>query len=308
MKKLLTIAALCLVSVAAYAETYTLSMGINDYLPGKDEAGKEVDYDLLGCVNDAKTMRGFFVDKYNVKASNARILLDKDANADKFLDAIRWLISTAKPGDQVVLSYSGHGAQIEDPDTDEPDGKTECIVLADDKLVTDDLFAEIANTLKLNGVNCTFIFDSCFSGGMSRSVDGKIKVSNRSMGVLKPKSASAVTSVKNGFMQMKNRQAAPGTKTKAEVLFLFASKEDKPSKDISGLEGIEAHGLFTLLLMDMINEDQNAPIKSIYEYMDEALKEINASFKEQGVENAFDQGPFFEASSGERAAKPIILP
>ncbi|MBX3115176.1 MAG: caspase family protein [Fimbriimonadaceae bacterium] len=306
MKKLLTIAALCLVSVAAYAETYALSMGINDYLPGKDESGKEVDFDLKGCVNDAKVMRGFFIDKYGVKASNARMLLDKDANADKFLDAVRWLISTAKPGDQVVFSYSGHGGQVEDED--EEDGIEEVIVLADDMLVPGDLFNEIANTLKLNGVNCTFIFDSCFSGGMSRNIDGKVRISNKSMGMLKPKSATAATKVKNGFMQIKSRQMAPGTKTKAESVFLFASKEDKPSKDISGLEGIEAHGLFTLLLMDMINEDKNAPIKSIYEYMDEALKEINQSFKDNGMETQFDQGPNFEASSGDRANKPIILP
>jgi len=307
MKKLLTIAALCLVSVAAYAETYTLSIGINDYPMGKDEAGKEADYDLFGCVNDAKAMRGFFLEKYSVKEKNSRILLDKDANADKFLDSVRWLISTAKPGDQVVLSYSGHGAQVEDPETDETDGKTECIVLADDMLVPDDLIAEIANTLRLNGVNATFIFDSCFSGGMSRDVDGKIKVANRSMGLIKPKSLLAMTKVEKGFMSIKNRQSTPTARPAAETLFLFASKEDKPSKDISGLKDIPAHGLFTLLLMDMINHDMSAPIKSIYEYMDEALAEINTAMKEAGSDKVFDQGPNFEASAA-RAAKPIILP
>lgn len=303
MKKLLSLVALCLVSVAAYAETYTLSIGINDYPVGAEGE----DFDLFGCVNDAKVMRGFFINKYNVKEKNTRILLDKEANADKFLDSVRWLISTAKPGDQVVLSYSGHGAQVDDPETDEEDGKTECIVLADDTLVPDDLINEIANTLRINGVNTTFIFDSCFSGGMSRNVDGKLKISNRSMGVIKPKNKMALNKVSDGFTMIKNRQAKSVGQVKAESLFLFASKESMPSKDIQGLEGIEPHGLFTLLLMDMINEDKNAPIKSIYEYMDEALAEINAAMKEAGSEMVFDQGPNFEASA-ERAARPIILP
>ncbi len=304
MKKLISTAVLAIASFSAYAATYTVSLGINDYLPGKDENGKEVDLDLLGCVNDAKAMRSVFINKFGVPESNTRIYLDKEVTAERFLDSIKWLTSSTKPGDQIVFTYSGHGAQVED--SSEPDNYEEVLVLADDMLVPGDLFEEIANMFTLNGVNCTFIFDSCFSGGMSRSVDGKISIRNKTMGVIKPKNARALTAVKTGLgatLKAQNR----GARTKAEAAWLFASQEDRPSKDISGLEGIEPHGFFTLLLLDMMDADPKSPIRSIYDYVDESIKEINAALVEAGSDMKFEQGPNFEASA-DRSTLPIILP
>lgn len=305
MNKFLLTAALAFATVSAFATTYTVSMGINDYLPGKDENGQEVDYDLLGCVNDAKSMRDAFTKKYGVSEANAKIYLDKECTAEKFLDSIKWLTSNAKPGDQVVFTYSGHGAQVED--SSEDDNYEEVIVLADDMLVPGDLFNEIANMFSLNGVNCTFIFDSCYSGGMSRSVDGKVSIRNKTMGVIKPKNARAVTKVKDGLKQTLTTQSRQMKASKGEIAWLFASQEDRPSKDISGLEGLQPHGFFTLLLLDMMDADAKAPIRSIYDYVDESIKEINAALAEAGSDLKFDQGPNFEASA-DRSSKPIILP
>lgn len=318
MKSLLSLLALAILATSAFAETYSLSIGINDYPPAQNEAGQEVDNDLLGCVNDAKAMRSIFIEKYGVKANNTRMLLDGNANGDNFLDSIKWLISTAKAGDQVLFTYSGHGAQIDDPKYDESDGKTELLVLADGMLVQDDFFNEVANLLKLNGISCTFIFDSCFSGGMSRQVDGRYKVKDRAMQYL-PKNPKLMDQAKEErnllavSKQVKDRQVnvpKPG-----EVLFMYASQESKPSKDISGIPDVPAHGLFTLLLMDLIKENKAEPVKNIYEVVDSILADINKNLMEDGKKNnveenaipQFDQGPNFEASAA-RASLPIVLP
>lgn len=315
MKKLLLIAALALSSVAAFAETYTVSIGINDYPVGTDEDGKEVDNDLLGCVNDAKAMKDVFTKKYGVKEPNTRLLLDKEATGENFLDNIKWLIANAKSGDQVVFSYSGHGAQLEDPDAADGSGKTEVIVLADETLVQDSLFNEIANLFRINGVNATFIFDSCHSGGMSRVSDGLFKVKNRSLGEIKAKGKmlANMNKVTQGIMQVKPRQVTPAKL--GENMFLYASDKDKTSSDISGLEGIPAHGLFTMLLLDFLDENKSMSVKNLYEKFDKSLAEINSSLMKQGKEAEmqesaipqFDQHPNFEGSAA-RAAKPIILP
>lgn len=318
MKKLLSIAALALLTACAFAETYSLSIGINDYPEAKDESGNVVDNDLSGCVNDANAMRNIFIKNYGVKESNTKILLDKNANGDKFLDGIKWLITTAKAGDQVIFTYSGHGAQIDDPESDEADKKTELLVLADGMLVQDDFFNEVANLLRINGVNCTFIFDSCFSGGMSRNVDGRYQVRNRVMQYL-PKNPKLMNRKKEeqGLLALaknaKSRQVS--TPKQGEVVFMYASKESEPSKDISGIPDTPAHGLFTLLLLDILEAEKAMPVKDIYEVVDEILAGINKSLMEDGKKNnmeedaipQFVQGPNFEASAT-RSALPIILP
>lgn len=315
MKNLLLIAALALSTVSAFAETYTLSIGINDYPTVKDEKGVELDNDLMGCVNDAKAMKDVFINKYGVKEANTRILLDKEATGEKFLDNIKWLFANAKSGDQVVFSYSGHGGQIEDPQAANGSGKTEVIALADDTLVQDSLFNEIADLFRINGINATFIFDSCHSGGMGTRNSGKISIRNRSLGLIKPKEKmlAQMNKVSKGIMQVKPRQAT--TAKLGETLFLFASEKDKTSSDISGLEGIPAHGLFTMLMLEFIEADKNFSVEDLYGGLEATLKEINSSLMAQGKEEGidekeipqFNQGPNYEGSAA-RASKPIILP
>ncbi len=315
MKNIFLIAALALSTVSAFAETYTLSIGINDYPMGKDENGVEQDFDLFGCVNDAKAMQDIYVNKFGVKKTNTKMLLDKEASGEKFMEGIKWLVANAKTGDQIVFSYSGHGAQIDDPEAADGSGKTEVIVLADDTLVQDTLFTEIANLFRVNGVNATFIFDSCHSGGMSRDVNGKFKVSNKSMGLIQPKvsTLAKMNNVSKTLMQVKPRQATPGKL--GETMFLYASDKDKTSSDISGLEGIPAHGLFTMLLLDFIEENSKVTVQDLFKNIDSTLEEINASLQKQGKEEGleekdipkFDQHPNYEGAAA-RASKPIILP
>ena len=133
-------------------------IGINDY-PGADS-------DLAGCVNDAGDWaaaldrRGFEVEK----------LLDARAKKKAMCAAVARVLRTAQAGDSVIITYSGHGSFIPDPDGDEPDGTDEILcpwdidkgnVLSDDEL--DALFARHAQDVKV-----VMIADSCHSGTVSR--------------------------------------------------------------------------------------------------------------------------------------------
>jgi hypothetical protein len=301
------LAAFAVCSGAAKAETYALMIGINDYpdvvdADGnriKDENGNLVEADLSGAVNDVKRYQDIFVNKFGVKTENIKLLLDKQAGENGFVDGMKWLLQTAKAGDNIIFIYSGHGAQIPTTKPEEEDKKDEVIVLTDDKLVPDDLFADIAKMFSKNNVNSTFIFDSCFSGGMSRpmhqfSYEGKPGVRNKKFidGAV-AKNFKYVPDVKLNEVKMSAKQGGTAAATYA---FLFAGKEDQPTTDLDFKDPeTPDHGLFTLVVTTLLDAAPDAPIE-------EMMTAVIDFIKEKG----FDQVPTFELSAPDRGKKPLI--
>lgn len=296
MARLATVVAAFSVFAAAQADTYGLLIGINDYPDvldaagniAKDANGNPIDPDLRGCENDVKAMNEVLTSKYGVKPENVKMLLSKQATAPAFIDGLKWLLTTAKAGDQVMFFYSGHGGQIKS--TTEADGIDEVIVLADNQLVPDDLFGEVAGMFSQKGVNATFVFDSCYSGGMSRSGQ-RIKFLNlKDSSNYKLAPAALIESAK---VQDKMAPAQnPGV-----FAFIFAGQEDQPTIDLSGLKDIPDHGLFTLFFTAVLTDNPNTPLKDL---MDMIANTITKELE-------FKQFPRFEASSEERASQPVVI-
>lgn len=296
VRRILTLVALALTGALANAETYALCIGINDYPDVLDDAGKlakdkdgnPIDPDLRGAVNDATSMRDLFIAKYGVKPENAKLITNKDANEKGFIDGLKWILGKLKPGDQMLFTYSGHGGQIDSKT--EADGQDEVIVLADNKLVPDDLFAEIVKTTSEAGIHSTFVFDSCFSGGMARA-GRRVKFLDLPKSyAAKLMPAATQQSIRGAF---RPKQAAPA---KGSYAFLFAGREDQPTIDISGVKDIPDHGIFTLFLLAALQDDPKATLEDLVGTTNKVLKELE-----------FEQEPRGEFSSADRAAKPIIL-
>lgn len=137
---------------------HALCIGINDY-PGTQN-------DLSGCVNDANDWaaalgaRGFAVNK----------LIDAQAGKAAMVAAMGGLISNAKAGDTVVITYSGHGTWVPDQNGDEPDRRDEGLCPWDigqgQVLLDDELHGLL--THHAAGVRVILISDSCHSGSVSR--------------------------------------------------------------------------------------------------------------------------------------------
>lgn len=297
---------------AASAESYAYLVGIKDYPtptdaqgnPLKDEKGNVIDNDLSGPVNDCDSIFGLLTSKYGYKADNVHKSYDKDANAKGFLENIKWLVTTAKAGDNVSFFYSGHGAQLENDKAKEPtpdDKIDECIVLADGAVVVDDLFDEVKGLLTSKGVNVTFVFDSCFSGGMSRDfmVNGrpaKDKFLNKAHtgANYKPMTQAMMNNFRPRVDSLKTRSMAnaPGT-----AAWIYASKETEPSVDLGGAPDAPAHGLFTLLLTAVLEDSPKAPARDLVD-----------AINEFATGKGFKQGPNTEFSSPSRAGQPVFLP
>ena len=120
--------------------------------------------ELVACENDARDMET--IAKGQGFATQS--LLTKAATSTALLDAIEKAAKGLVEDDFFLLTYSGHGGQINDVNNDEPDGLDETWVLYDRELVDDELYAMWSRFRP--GVRVFVLSDSCHSGTMTKSM------------------------------------------------------------------------------------------------------------------------------------------
>lgn len=130
---------------------------------------------LAGAVNDARDLAETLK---KAGARDVRLLVDGQADRDTILRSWNQLVAGSQPGDLLILTYAGHGAQS--PELvigSEEDGLDEYWVLAEfdpqgpavhQRILDDDVAAMMA---KASHLNVLMISDSCHSGTMTRSLD-----------------------------------------------------------------------------------------------------------------------------------------
>ncbi len=148
-----------------------LLVGINEY---PNEADR-----LEGCVNDVFLVSSV-LQECRFDAEDIRVVLDDRATADGVRDRLEWLLDGVKDGDQRVLYYSGHGAQIHGYGAGETvDRLDECLVPYDfdwslDRAIIDDELYELYSQLPYDA-RLVMILDCCHSGGMTREGGPRVK-------------------------------------------------------------------------------------------------------------------------------------
>lgn len=119
---------------------------------------------LAACEFDANDMAAIAM----VQGMQSSVLLTKQATRSKFLSALRSAAKTLAAGDLFFLTYSGHGGQITDIDSDEPDGKDETWCLFDGQIIDDELYFEYSKFAA--GVRILVLSDSCHSGSVVKAM------------------------------------------------------------------------------------------------------------------------------------------
>ena len=141
-----------------------LVLGINSY--------KTVS-SLRGCVTDTETIKAMLVEVFTFPEKNVRALTNEQVVKPEVKKQLAWLFQGAKPGDRVVLHFSGHGSYVADKDGDEDDGRDELIALYDmdfddpNSYLLDDELRAWTDT-KPKGVELTIVLDNCNSGTGTR--------------------------------------------------------------------------------------------------------------------------------------------
>lgn len=120
---------------------------------------------LTACEFDARDM-------YRIaqrQGFRATLMLTREATAERVTEAISRAADELESGDILFLSYSGHGGQVPDLNSDETDELDETWALYDRELVDDELFALWGRFKR--GVRIFMLSDSCHSGTMSKQAE-----------------------------------------------------------------------------------------------------------------------------------------
>jgi hypothetical protein len=223
-------------------------------------------------------------------------MLNQYASDSALLDNLKWLAKKVVPGDQVVFYFSGHGTRI--PTGPPASSYEDAIVLGNAILADGKFFKALADVFKEAGVNITLVFDSCYSGGMSRG-----NLYFRGLPVIaRPKFLKAKVGVKlkpSGFKTdgVSPRALKPGAETTPGVdAFLFASADGETATDLHFQDPSKpSHGLFSLLLLEVFGDSPTIGVGDAIRICRDAIKKAG-----------FEQTPWIETSDSARATQPLV--
>jgi hypothetical protein len=171
-------------AVQAQAATHrALIVGVSDYqsLPARS-AGGTGPFDLEGPKNDVPRMLQL-ARQLGVPATELHVLANagtlppgaKAPTRANILAELKDLAARSSTGDQVLVYFSGHGAQAPDMEGEEADGLDELLLPADigkwsddadlvENAITDDEFGAAIEAIRQRGAYVWVIVDSCHSG------------------------------------------------------------------------------------------------------------------------------------------------
>jgi len=193
---------------------------------------------LAACEFDAKDM-----DKLAAKQgiTERTMLLTKQATAEAVTNAIQTAAKKLKKGDLFLLTYSGHGGQVMDTNSDEDDRRDETWVLYNRQLVDDELYGLYAGFKA--GVRIVVLSDSCHSGTVVRSIPPWEMIDDGTPAVrMMPADIGIATYKDNKATYDKIQKETKGSETvvpKAAVLLISGCQDNQLSRDG------DKNGLFT---------------------------------------------------------------
>lgn len=120
----------------------------------------------------------------NPRMRQTKVKPDAVGTRANILAAMKRIVDTTKPGDEVLLAFSGHGMQQNEAVAgSEPDGLDEVFLPYDtgpangsekiENAVTDDEIGAVIDAIRAKGGNVTYIADFCHSGDSNRDAAGK---------------------------------------------------------------------------------------------------------------------------------------
>ncbi len=247
------LAALGLFTQVANAETRALLVAEAKY-------GSSLIPSLKGPLNDVPAMEAL------LRAQGAKditVLQDADATRTSVETAIHALGLRAKPGDWIVIYYSGHGAQAQAAvKGEESDNLDEFLVLSgfdinkpdpEQYIVDNDLRAWLLRYIPAN-VEVLQIADSCHSGTLNRSIDPRAwaftpRLAFRDLATPLKLTARPGPKFPGVLAGASINDAAGGPDYLPNVVYVGAAQDDQLALEASlPVEGAPSRGLLTWAL------------------------------------------------------------
>ena len=292
MLALLATALLTALHPPARAERHALLVGVSRYAVFAGEERSQ----LAGPANDVQLMRRVLL-RRGFAAPAVRVLADGVPGADAptraaILGALDELAARVASGDQVVLYFAGHGAQMPaDPQTAqgraENDGLHEIFLPADtgrwnpatrrvDHAIADHELVERLDTLTGRGAFVFAVFDTCHSATMLRAVSGSAtrwrRVDGEALGV--PGIARATARSPSPVSGL--ARAAP---SEAGFVAFYAAQTTELTPEMPLPPGTEGavHGLFTYTLAEALTAAPAATYRQLAQFVWARYAALNLS-------------------------------
>ena len=223
------------------AQGISVHIGLNRVDPNHYQGW---DGQLAACEADARDMQAL-AKKQKFKTS--MLLLTQAATSRAVSKAILDAARALKSGDLFLLTYSGHGGQVEDTNGDEADGMDETWVCYDRQLVDDELY-ELWGQFK-SGVRIVVLSDSCHSGTVLRAIPARASGGRRVRAM--PTSVARATQKAHAKLYRSIQDAHLSSEkiaVNASGLLLSGCMDNQTSRDGA------RNGLFTGTLRQVWNE------------------------------------------------------
>lgn len=181
MRMIVRLAFIALLAFSATAEPArrALLIGIDDYTASTLPAVSGVQHrgwpDLKGAANDVRILADMLVLLYGFERKNIVTLTNQQATHAAILRSLeQHLVRSARQGDIVFYYFAGHGAQVPNAESDEPDRRDESIVPADSRRgaadIRDKELRPLFNRILDRGARLTLLLDHCHSGSSFRGL------------------------------------------------------------------------------------------------------------------------------------------
>ena len=149
---------------------HALVVGVDHY------SNLEEQYQLSGCVNDAKLVKRVLIDRFGFVGSEITELHNASAGRAGILGEMKRLVDEIDKDDSVFFHFSGHGSRRTSADPEEASGMDSTIMPSDsgrDPLpnldIVDDEIHEWLRRLSTKTRSITLTFDCCHSGTITRA-------------------------------------------------------------------------------------------------------------------------------------------
>ena len=185
--------------------------------------------ELHACIADAKDMRALA--KKKGFAGNT-LLLDGQATAAAVTAAIQDASKKLAKGDIFLLTYSGHGGQVRDTNSDEKDNDRmdETWVLFDRQLVDDELYT-LWRKFKA-GVRILVLSDSCHSGTVTRDIPVFLGSGPRPRAMPRPVGVAVENANRALYRSIQqNNSGSEKAKLNASILLISGCMDNQTSMD-----------------------------------------------------------------------------
>ena len=210
-------------------DVYALVIGVDDYAHINP---------LSGAVNDARDVSDALA---SIAARDVRVLMDRDATREAIFANWSELSDAAGTGDTLIFHYAGHGER-QDAILEGHEKKDNMFLLAGFD-GTRGRALGIASSTTRSGTclqtekeaTVLFVADSCFAGGMTRSVDSRVPVGIRTPGVRLRASGNIPggTGADDPVAERVRKLGEVDEDALSRVIWLYAQDKNKVTQEIA---------------------------------------------------------------------------